>query len=529
VEKTVDIGELVLTEDTVLKALLRINASKGDGPDNVSPLFVSKCAHSLLQPLRSIFNLSLSSRNFPSRWKISYVKPIFKSGARNDVENYRGVAILPTFGKLFESIVCDYLTLRFRGKISIKQHGFLKGRSTSTNLVEFANHAISVVESRSQLDAIYTDIRKAFDRVRHNVLLKKLNGMGLHSDMLGWLESYLRDRRQYVKVLGWKSRSFSVGSGVPQGSHLGPLLFLLFIDDVTKVFKYSKCSLYADDLKLFKKIQTVLDSSSLQRDLDALYEWCKFNCLDLNIGKCSVISFYRIRQPIIFGYAIDGTSLERVKRIRDLGVYFDENLSFNYHVDYIVSKAYAMLGFMKRICYEFRDVRSLKSIYFAHVRSHLEYAAVVWYPYCSTYRARIESVQKQFLIYALRRSVWRDSEYRLPSYLSRCGSIGVETLARRRINQGVFFVYDLLRGHIDSPQLKDLFIVNAPGRIVRYRDFLKVMRHRTNYGYYEPVSNMSMEFNRFAYLLDHSDSRDGFRVKVRSSSSPQSALIESQL
>jgi len=188
-----------------------------------------------------------------------------------------------------------------------------------------------------------------------------------------------------------------------------------------------------------------------------------------------------------------------------------------------------MLGFMKRVCYEFRNVQALKSIFFAHVRSHLEYAATVWFPYSSTFRAKIESVQKQFLIYALRRSVRRDSNYRLPPYLSRCASIGIETLARRRINQCVFFVYDLLNGHIDSSELMDLFVISPSARNLRYANFLRVIRYRTNYGYYEPINNMSMEFNRFANFLGQSSSREMFRNLVRSSTNTQITRIESQL
>lgn len=225
---------------------------------------------------------------------------------------------------------------------------------------------------------------------------KSWNKWGVHSDMLGWLESYLHDRIQYVKVLGWNSHLFSVGSGVPQGSHLGSLLFLLFIDDVTK---YSKCSLYADELKLFKKIQTVLDSSSLQRDLDALYRWFKYHSLNLNVGKCSVISFYRIRQPIICGYAI----------------------GYLFGTDEAYQSPWCLFWWELELqiprwlhCFEDLCKVGFYETYFAHVRSHLEYAAAIWFPLYSSYRGRIESVQKQFLIYALLWSMWRESEYRLP-------------------------------------------------------------------------------------------------------------------
>lgn len=159
----------------------------------------------MCSPLLHIFNLSLPGV-FPNKWKESYVDPIFKEGSRSDVECYRGVAILPTFGKLFESIVCEILADRFRHFIFLAQHGFMKGRSTTTNLV-----AVRVVEAGQKVDLVYTDMRKAFDRVRHDVLICKLRELGVHSCMLRWIQSYLTGRLQYVKLLGWKS-------------HLGPLL-----------------------------------------------------------------------------------------------------------------------------------------------------------------------------------------------------------------------------------------------------------------------------------------------------------------
>ena len=153
---------------------------------------------------------SLSTRIFPDRFKISELTPIHKSGSRNDVGNYRGVAILPTIGKLFEAIVCVRLTADLSGAISRAQHGFRKGRSTSTNLMEFVNYALNLIESGFQVDATYTDI-------------SKLKELGVHHCLLDWIQSYLDNRLQCVIVLGWKSDNFKVPSGLPQGSHLGPL------------------------------------------------------------------------------------------------------------------------------------------------------------------------------------------------------------------------------------------------------------------------------------------------------------------
>lgn len=234
--------------------------------------------------------------------------------------------------------------------------------------------------------------------------------------------------------MGWKSKSFPVTSGIPQGSHLGPLLFLIYINDVMTAVKFSKCSLFADDLKLYRGVSTLRDCIGLQRDLVALNRWFDSKSLELNVGKCVAMSFFKKKNPIRFAYGVAGSILKRTIEVRDLGVTLTEDLSFNRHMDIIVAKTYSMLGFVKRICKDFSNLAALKSIYFEHVRSHLEYASVVWSPYHQNYRDKIESIQKKFLIYALRRTVRRDENFRLPSYESRCEMIQIESLSRRRLN-----------------------------------------------------------------------------------------------
>ena len=175
-----------------------------------------------------------------------------------------------------------------------------------------------------------------------------------------------------------------------------------------------------------------------------------------------------------------------------------------------------MLGFLKRICKDFRNVEALKSVFFAHVRSHLEYASTVWSPYYQTHDDKIESIQKKFLIYALRRTVRRDSNYRLPPYAYRCDLVKIESLSRRRLNLCALFVFDILRGRVKAPGLSTMLRVNEPPRPLRDEDYFLLDHHKTNYGLFEPVTNMSRTFNLFAHLYDELVTRDQFRLRVRS-------------
>ncbi|XP_037038297.1 uncharacterized protein LOC119075847 [Bradysia coprophila] len=193
------------------------------------------------------------------------------------------------------------------------------------------------------------------------------------------------------------------------------------------------------------------------------------------------MSFTRKRSKIEFNYSINDTVVTRLKLVKDLGVLMDEKLTFGKHVEYVIAKSYSMLGFVIRTCKEFKNVKTLKSLYFAHVRSYLEYASVVWHPYQETFIDRIESIQKKFLMFALRRSVRRDENYKLPPYIDRCCSIDIEPLARRRINACALFTFDLLSGGLDSFEITRRITLNP--RPTRADDLLIVDEHRTNFGF----------------------------------------------
>ena len=215
------------------------------------------------------------------------------------MENYRGVAILSSIPKLFELLVKNKLDFMYNKKISSFQHGFIKGRSTVSNLAVLCNQIFKSVENGNQSDVIYTDFSKAFDQVDHSILLKKLHRMD-NAMPLKWLWSYLTGRTQYVKIDDFESEIFNVRSGVPQGSHLGPFLFVLFIDDAISCFSFASVLLYADDLKIYSTIKTLNDALALQKDLNVFCSWTVKNRLLLNVSKCKVLTFHRKKEIINF-------------------------------------------------------------------------------------------------------------------------------------------------------------------------------------------------------------------------------------
>lgn len=201
------IGSLHLSEDVVMKALTEIDVKKGSGPDEISPLILKNCAKALCKPLTLLFNRSLETGVYPTKFKSAYILPIFKSGLRNQIINYRGVSSSPTIGKFFDYLVTTELTKQTRQYLS---------NSTATNLLNFSNFVINSMEKGCQVDTLYTDFQKAFDRVLLSILIPKLHLIGFHSNLLRWIYSFLKNRTQRVKMSGFLSDPFFVPSGVVQ-------------------------------------------------------------------------------------------------------------------------------------------------------------------------------------------------------------------------------------------------------------------------------------------------------------------------
>lgn len=270
-----------------------------------------------------MFNASLSSGYFYDLWKESYIIPLHKSGSRFEVKNYRGIAKLSAIPKLFEKLITCRLVHSIGGIISKSQHGFVRGRSTATNLLEFSSCVFTAFSQKLQTDVIYTDFSKAFDTVNHNLLIHKLDLIGFPTRLLMWISSYLSGRTQRVKFRSKVSYEVNVTSGVPQGSHLGPILFVLYLNDLPSCIHSSRILMYADDVKLFFSHASISDSTILQDDFTRLVHWCDANNMSLNLMKCKTMSFSRITSSRT-RYFIRDYELEKVTSFKNLDIIFDD-------------------------------------------------------------------------------------------------------------------------------------------------------------------------------------------------------------
>lgn len=490
---------------TVLANLKLLKNSFNPGPDGIPSNILKHCADSLSYPLTIIFNESLRKGYIPALWKESYIMPLFKSGSKLDVTNYRGIAKLSAIPKLLEKMITDTLKHEVSSLLSPCQHGFRKSRSTITNILELTTIVNEGIRNRKQTDVIYTDFSKAFDKVNHKLLLIKLNYMGFSNSLLLWLSCYLERRIQRVKFRDAVSRDIEVFSGVPQGSHLGPVLFTLFINDLPSVIQHSNILMYADDVKIFRYIMHDDDEVVLQSDLDSFSHWCNINLMELNIKKCKHMSFYRLNQ-FHSTYSLNGVELESVKSFLDLGILLDQSLTFRPHISMSVNKAYGVLGFMKRWSKEFTDPNVTKQLYISLVRPILEYGSVIWDPCYLIYINFLESVQKQFLLFCLRGLGWNFES--LPSYESRLERIKLPSLKSRRTMLNVSFLLSIIRGDIHSQFLLSKIYLNTPSRCTRSGfKLLHINYYRSNYMNNDPFRRLCVQFNNLYHLIDLSENK----------------------
>ena len=392
-----------ISESGVLKKLKELKLDKSPGTDMLHPRVLHETREKLTPYLTNLFNESLHQGLVPNDWKHSTITVIYKKGKKNNVENYRPISLTCVCCKIMESIIRDHIMSYFISNklFSDKQYGFIKGRTAVLQLLRVVDDWTKLLDQGKQIDIIYTDFEKAFDKVPHRRLLSKLLSYGLNSELINWIESFLQGRTQCVKINNKISSSKPVLSGIPQGSVLGPLLFVIFINDLPDACtNLSELFLFADDAKLYKCIQTQNDSDVLNKCFQNILSWSDDWLMKLNINKCKVLSLCGSRSKFdSYQYGSEAsnnihTELQHVDNIKDLGVTMDSEMLFNNHVYDKINIAYKMLGIVKRNFKEV-DKSTFLVLYKSFVRSHLEYANSVWSAYRIGIIKDIEKVQKR--------------------------------------------------------------------------------------------------------------------------------------
>ena len=499
-----------INEVSILKAIKKLKDSRVSGVDQVPSFLIKDCSAVFLEPLLHLFNLISNTACFPTLWKTAKIVPIFKSGDRAHGKNYRPISLLCNFSKLFESVLHSQIYFQIKSLLGNSQHGFTKGRSTLTNLTCMSQDIAQTLDRRSQLDVVYADLTKAFDRVNHQLLVNKLSTFGFSNKLTDLFESYLMDRRNHVVINGYMSDCYITLSGVPQGSTLGPLLFSMYIKDITECLYHSKILIYADDVKLYRQINNDADCLLLQDDVNNLIRSFIRHDLVPNKNKCKIVSFTHRQLIYEFDYHVDNHILEKCDTIKDLGVIYDSKFSFKEHIDYIVLSARKMLGFILRNCKEFSNTGSLKTLYHALVRSKLEYCSLAWHPYYNSQVLYLESVQRKFFKYLFYKEEGRWPERNCSNDLL-LGRFNENTLFCRRIISAVVFLHNLINNRIDCSELVGLLNFNIPRFNSRYAITLYYDRTRTNIGKKAPLYVMGYYLN----LIEKKIHIDIFHCSIR--------------
>jgi hypothetical protein len=395
IEHDPELGDLALTEEEVSKELSKLNPAKAPGPDGLSTRVLKECKEDLKTPITKLFNTSLRTGKLPSEWKKANVVPVFKKGSKLEVSNYRPISLLPIISKVLERCVLNKIIDTIRPKISNMQYGFMKGKSTTTQIITVLSNIHNIFDTRDKTDVIYFDLAKAFDSVPHKLLLHKLQSFGIHGKLLRWITDYLTGRMQRVTCEGQNSAWLPVTSGVPQGSILGPILFIVYINDLPDILSpETLCAIFADDTKIYRQIQNNDDIAALQTDVNKIAEWGKEWGLNFNTNKTTHLPICP-SNSIDSNYLMENSPIKQELIMNDLGINIATNLRWTKHINTIVTKAHQRLGLIIRTLGYDAPIQAKKNAYVAMVRSVLEYGSSIWSPTDKETLRKIEKIQRK--------------------------------------------------------------------------------------------------------------------------------------
>lgn len=439
------VNNIEITAHRVLYFINKCKTGTAPGPDGIPVQFLKQFKFPLLQPLVVLYRYLMDCGQIPSQWKLADVTPVFKKGLASDVCNYRPISLTSVFSKMFERIIheqmIDYL-LR-NGLISSHQHGFLVKHSTCSQLLETVNDWSIALKNCNIVDIVYFDIAKAFDTVSHVKLIYKLQAYGVHGSLLSLIANFLDGRSQRVKLPGGASTWKPVLSGVPQGSVLGPLLFLLYINDVSDLFHDNvSIKLFADDIKIYMEIENNSQTVIFQEYINVVSDWADKWQLKLSYSKCHHLRVSLRKFDAPAGYLLNNVPLSRVLSCNDLGVRMNSVLSFSEHINNVVVKAKQRTSLLLR-SFLSKDPTLLTRAFIVYVRPMLEYCSPVWSPCSIGNINKLESVQRSF--------TKRLSGMRSLSYEGRLKALGLERLELRRLRIDLITCYNVIHGCVSIP------------------------------------------------------------------------------
>ena len=436
------IRDIEITVKDVTDAIKEIPTHASPGPDKLPAIVLKECADQLSKAIVIIWRKSLDTGDIPDILKLQTIIPLFKKGSKTLPENYRPVSLTSHLTKLFERILRRKLIhhIERNNLLSNNQHAFRTGRSCISQLLQHIEYLLETLEQKYNIDVIYLDFCKAFDKVDHNILMKKVKQFGIEGKIYTWIESFLNNRYQQVIVDGILSKKEQVISGVPQGTVLGPLLFLIYINDLEPELQKSILRIFADDSKIVKPIWNQKDHDELQEELNVAMKWADRNNMELNHKKFQLIQYGKeehLKTPYETGLAtINGES-----DIKDLGVYLSADLSWETQITQAIKMGRKFMGWILR-SFVTRIPEVILFLYKSYVLPRLEYAALLWSPYQQKNIVKIEAIQRSITA--------RIEELKNFNYHQRLRKLKLFSLQRRRERYTAIYMYKLSSGIVPN-------------------------------------------------------------------------------
>jgi len=504
------LSSVSFSPSVIFSNIKKMKNSQTVSPDGFSPHTVKLLDSVLALPIARLFEYFLSCKFVPASWKISRITPLFKKGVRSNPSNYRPISNTSIFCRIMERIIFDQISVYLENNhlLSPSQHGFHKGNSTASNLLECVTEWIFSLDSGNSIDVAFIDLRRAFDSVVYSKLFFKLSRIGIGGDLMGWIVQYLTNRWQCTSIEGISSPLLRVISGVPQGSVLGPLLFIIFINDLPDylISKHSlllsPVKLFADDLKMFKTKNSLADAFHFQALLNTILDWCRIWQLTINVEKCQILHLGKLNGR--YSYGLNNLEIPNPPLVNDLGLLVDESLSFSKHIANIVSKARSRCGvFLKTFIS--RDKTVMKTFFTTYVRPTLEYCSVIWNPLSQGDINALEGVQRYFT-------------NKIPGctflpYRQRLLILSLDSLQHRRAVSDISCLHSIISGSLVvslAPFLSHIPPSKTRGHDLRIiRPILRLVHSNQNF-----ITRIVPCWNTLPFDVLSSTSRDSFRRRI---------------
>ena len=434
-----NITDILFSVEDICDAIDELHNTSASGPDGIAAILMKRTKMSISKPLFTLWRACLDQGVTPASLKIAHIIPIHKGGHQGLAVNYRPIALTSHIIKIFEKVLRNKLVpyLESNNLFNPTQHGFRLGRSCLSQLLEHYDSILRMLEKGLGVDTIYLDFAKAFDKVDHQIVLEKLSILGIGGKIIKWIESFLISRSQHVIVNGFRSNPHPVISGVPQGSVIGPLLFLILIGDIDSEVVSSFLSTFADDTRVSKGIADEADITRLQTDLNSIYQWTNDNNMKLNDSKLELLR-YGLNEPLrerTHYVAPDGSFIEEKVTVKDLGVQMSNDGSFTAHVNKITQSARDMCSWILRT-FKSRSPEVMLTLWKTLVLPILDYCSQLWCPITPKQIKQIEAIQQSFT-----------RKITLPSkvdYWERLSSFRLYSLQRRRERYRIIYTWKIL-------------------------------------------------------------------------------------